>query len=124
MTSFDNNQSGSLNNYLSNKNRHRRLQYILSLRSGNKNTEKYIIHSSYIIALFKKGYTKGLEYDDVYDVLNTCRSNELGNRLEQEWQKEKTKHKKPLLFRPLLFCFGKTFITLGVIQLVVKLIIT
>ncbi|XP_063913978.1 probable multidrug resistance-associated protein lethal(2)03659 [Zophobas morio] len=78
----------------------------------------------YIIALFKKGYTKGLEYDDVYDVLNTCRSNELGNRLEQEWQKEKTKHKKPLLFRPLLFCFGKTFITLGVIQLVVKLIIT
>ncbi|XP_044266668.1 probable multidrug resistance-associated protein lethal(2)03659 isoform X2 [Tribolium madens] len=74
----------------------------------------------YIIKLFKKGYTKGIESDDLYEVLQNCRSKELGDLLEKHFEKSKEKS----LCRALWHTFGQRFLKLGLMQLVIKLTIT
>ncbi|XP_015836093.1 probable multidrug resistance-associated protein lethal(2)03659 isoform X1 [Tribolium castaneum] len=72
----------------------------------------------YSLQLFKKGYSKSLEMEDIYEVVPDCRSKQLGDRLEKQWTIEENKTRKPSVCRALWGCFGKTFICLGLIQFV------
>ncbi|XP_063914044.1 probable multidrug resistance-associated protein lethal(2)03659 [Zophobas morio] len=74
----------------------------------------------YDLPIFFKGYRNSLETTDLYKVLTDCRSTQLGDELEQQWQLEIDKKQKPSICRALWICFGKTFLVLGLIQLVFK----
>ncbi|XP_060582248.1 ATP-binding cassette sub-family C member 4-like isoform X3 [Ruditapes philippinarum] len=67
--------------------------------------------------LFKKGYGRQLEIDDMYNVTVEDQSDKLGERLEKEWKKEVDKCKdgkrKPSLFQALFKIFGLEYILLG-----------
>ncbi|KAJ8923376.1 hypothetical protein NQ315_001934 [Exocentrus adspersus] len=71
--------------------------------------------------LFSKGLRKDLEEDDVYEVIKSCKSKKCGDKLEQEYKKEKQKG-KPSLFRLLWTCYGTKYILLGVVHLSWKLV--
>ncbi|XP_044266082.1 ATP-binding cassette sub-family C member 4-like [Tribolium madens] len=76
----------------------------------------------YSFALFKKGFKKELDDDDIYEVLSSCRSKQLGDQLEQQWQLDKKKNKKASMVRVLWACFGKTYMMFGVMQLIMRTI--
>ncbi|XP_034486870.1 multidrug resistance-associated protein 4-like isoform X2 [Drosophila innubila] len=63
------------------------------------------------------GSRKGLTTDDITECLKADQSEQLGNRLEKEWQKEleraRKKSRKPHLRRALLSCFWSPFIING-----------
>ncbi|RZC39500.1 ABC tran domain containing protein [Asbolus verrucosus] len=79
--------------------------------------------NSYTTDLFKKGFRKDLEEDDLYEVLTSCRSKNLGDQLEKQWEIEKKKFKKPSLIRVLCSCFGKTYLLFGLMQLIMRTIL-
>lgn len=62
--------------------------------------------------------------DDIYEVVTNCRSKELGDRLEQQWNIEENRTRKPSIIRATWICFGKVFIVLGIIQFSAKVVIT
>lgn len=71
--------------------------------------------------IFKKGYKKELEVQDLYDVPDEDRSEKLGDRLEKEWRKELSQIKpgeKPKLLKALLRCFGMRFIFAGLLAFI------
>ncbi|XP_017768861.1 PREDICTED: multidrug resistance-associated protein 4-like [Nicrophorus vespilloides] len=47
-----------------------------------------VLFFGYTIDMFKKGYRKVLEPDDLYNPLNADKSSHLGDRLEKNWTKE------------------------------------
>lgn len=67
--------------------------------------------------LFKKGYVRTLEVEDMYNPCPEDQSEYLGGRLEKEWEKEvvrtKGTKKKPSLVRALFRIFGLEYILLG-----------
>ncbi|XP_053404593.1 ATP-binding cassette sub-family C member 4-like isoform X3 [Mercenaria mercenaria] len=67
--------------------------------------------------LFKKGYARQLEVEDMYNVTVEDQSDRLGETLEKEWRKEMNKSKggkrKPSLFKALFRMFGLEYILLG-----------
>ncbi|XP_048247853.1 ATP-binding cassette sub-family C member 4-like isoform X3 [Haliotis rufescens] len=69
--------------------------------------------------LLKTGYSRQLETEDMYNVVEQDASSNLGNRLEDEWKKEIKKQKetgkKPSLMRALARCFGVQYMLLGII---------
>ncbi|XP_067669590.1 ATP-binding cassette sub-family C member 4-like isoform X2 [Haliotis asinina] len=69
--------------------------------------------------LLKTGYSRQLETEDMYNVVQQDASGYLGNRLEKEWKKEMKKlkdtGKKPSLMRALARCFGVQYMLLGII---------
>ncbi|XP_071086237.1 ATP-binding cassette sub-family C member 4-like [Haliotis cracherodii] len=69
--------------------------------------------------LLKTGYSRQLETEDMYNVVEQDASGNLGNRLEDEWKKEIKKQKetgkKPSLMRALARCFGVQYMLLGII---------
>ncbi|XP_052217717.1 ATP-binding cassette sub-family C member 4-like isoform X4 [Dreissena polymorpha] len=71
--------------------------------------------------LFKNGYERQLEVEDMYNVVNEDQSETLGNRLEEEWAKEVERTKggkrQPSLFRALFRMFGFEYLLLGLILL-------
>ncbi|KAJ9591425.1 hypothetical protein L9F63_002031, partial [Diploptera punctata] len=77
-----------------------------------------ILTFSWTRELFKKGYRKDLEVDDLYDVLEEDRSDLLGNTLERVWNQElklaKKRKKKPSFLKVLVKCFGPKAMFLGV----------
>ncbi|XP_063914042.1 probable multidrug resistance-associated protein lethal(2)03659 [Zophobas morio] len=75
----------------------------------------------YDLPIFFKGYKNSLQTHDLYKVLDNCRSKQLGDELEHQWQLEIDKKGKPSICRALWICFGKTFLCIGLIQLVFKL---
>lgn len=87
-------------------------------------TENYvtpaILFSRYTIPLFKRGFKKDLEEDDLYEVIKTCRSKDLGDKLELQYEIDKKHHKNPSLVRALWGVFGKTYIWLGIAQLIMR----
>ncbi|EFA04138.2 ATP-binding cassette sub-family C member 4 [Tribolium castaneum] len=76
----------------------------------------------YSFDLFKKGFKKELEDDDIYEVLSGCRSKELGDQLEEQWHLDKKKNKRPSMVRVLWACFGKTYMLFGAMQLIMRTI--
>jgi ATP-binding cassette subfamily C (CFTR/MRP) protein 4 len=81
------------------------------------------IFCSYSFDLFKKGFKKDLDEDDLYEVLTSCRSKTLGDLLETQWEVDKKKNKRPSLVRVLWACFGKTYMMYGVMQLIMRTVL-
>ena len=79
------------------------------------------------IGLFKTGYTKVLQTDDLYEPLKTDRSNVLGDRLEKRWTIElenSKKHKRrPSLLRAIFRTFLWEYSALGVMQILNELVL-
>ncbi|XP_045158220.2 ATP-binding cassette sub-family C member 4-like [Mercenaria mercenaria] len=71
--------------------------------------------------IFKKGYTRRLEEDDMYNVTRDEDSKYLGDELEREWQKETRRYqdsgKNPCLFKSLFRTFGFSYILYGILLL-------
>ncbi|XP_071159454.1 ATP-binding cassette sub-family C member 4-like isoform X3 [Mytilus edulis] len=68
--------------------------------------------------LFKIGYQRRLEVDDMYNVCEQDSSDNLGDRLEKEWNKELRKKQsggKPSLLKCLIRMFGVEYALLGLI---------
>jgi ATP-binding cassette subfamily C (CFTR/MRP) protein 4 len=74
----------------------------------------------YTLRLFRKGCKHDLEEDDLYEVLSKYRSKQLGDQLEQEWEKQKSRGQKNSILRLLWACYGWEYFLLGLSQLVVK----
>ncbi|KAK6195726.1 hypothetical protein SNE40_001091 [Patella caerulea] len=72
--------------------------------------------------IFKIGYERPLEVEDMYNVNTEDSSDTLGDQLEREWFKELAKvkgtKKKPSLLIALIKCFGWRYSVLGFIVLV------
>ncbi|KAJ3652875.1 hypothetical protein Zmor_018804 [Zophobas morio] len=77
---------------------------------------------SYTAKLFLKGYKKELTETDIYEVLPSYESKQLGQKLEKEWTKQAAKNRNSLPH--LLFkCFGKQYFLL-VLTLIIPLTLT
>ncbi|CAH0558003.1 unnamed protein product [Brassicogethes aeneus] len=84
-----------------------------------------ILFFSYTIGIFKKGYRKDLEAEDLYNPLKSDKSTILGDRLEKKWDAH-LKHreklgKKPSLGRVLVSTFWPEYVYLGVLLCVMDL---
>lgn len=88
--------------------------------SSKNHVALIILFLRYTIPLFRKGFKKDLEEDDLYEVIKTCRSKDLGDKLELQYEIDKKHHKKPSLVRALWGVFGKTYIWLGIAQLIMR----
>ncbi|KAI8512524.1 Multidrug resistance-associated protein 4 [Branchiostoma belcheri] len=64
--------------------------------------------------LFKVGYKRKLEEDDMFNVLHEDSSCKLRTDLERAWNVEKSDYSKPRLLRALGRCYGKGWILLGI----------
>ncbi|CAH1257942.1 ABCC4 [Branchiostoma lanceolatum] len=64
--------------------------------------------------LFKVGYKRKLEEDDMFNVLYEDSSCKLRTDLERAWNMEKCNYSKPRLLRALWRCYGKGWILLGI----------
>jgi hypothetical protein len=53
-----------------------------------------VLFFTYTIGMFKKGYSKALDVDDLYSPIKSDRSTVLGDRLERQWDKQMEKIKK------------------------------
>lgn len=65
--------------------------------------------------------------DDVYEIIKRCKSKILGDRLENEWEKELENlknNKKPSLFQALTRIFGYEYFIIGLHQLFLRIVIT
>ncbi|CAK9828615.1 ABC transporter C family member 4 [Anthophora retusa] len=73
------------------------------------------------IDLFKTGYRKVLQTDDLYDPLKFDRSNILGDRLERRWKIElensKKKRRRASLLRAIFHTFMWEYTVLGLMQI-------
>ncbi|XP_011877734.1 PREDICTED: multidrug resistance-associated protein 4-like [Vollenhovia emeryi] len=73
------------------------------------------------ISLFKTGYKKALEVDDLFDPLKVDRSKSLGDRLEKRWNIELENSKKwkrsPSLLRAIFRTFLLEYSMLGLVQI-------
>ncbi|XP_062612836.1 ATP-binding cassette sub-family C member 4-like isoform X2 [Saccostrea cucullata] len=69
--------------------------------------------------IFRKGYTRRLEVDDMFNVTNEDSSEDLGKKLEREWNIELAKSKKldksPSLSKCIVRIFGVQYALLGII---------
>ncbi|KAI4502295.1 hypothetical protein M0802_002207 [Mischocyttarus mexicanus] len=77
--------------------------------------------------LFKIGYKKVLEIDDLYDPLKEDRSTVLGDRLEKRWNIElensKKRKRSPYFLRAILRTFLMEYFVLGLLQILNEFII-
>ncbi|XP_076254801.1 putative multidrug resistance-associated protein lethal(2)03659 isoform X1 [Rhynchophorus ferrugineus] len=70
-------------------------------------------------ATLKKGKKQsGLTEDDIYRVLPTFKAETLGDKLQSEWNKIEQTTVYPKLWRVLLSCFGFTYLSYVLIQLI------
>ncbi|XP_076290649.1 ATP-binding cassette sub-family C member 4 isoform X2 [Lasioglossum baleicum] len=74
------------------------------------------------IGLFKTGYKKVLQTDDLYDPLKTDRSHVLGDRLDKQWEIELEKSRKskrgPSFLRAIFRTFLWEYTLLGLMQII------
>lgn len=79
-----------------------------------------IFFSRYTQELFKKGYIKDLEDEDLYEVIRRCGSQRCGDKLEKEWTNELNRNTYPSIYRLLWKRFGFKYIIIGFVDLVFK----
>nr|XP_012230280.1 PREDICTED: probable multidrug resistance-associated protein lethal(2)03659 [Linepithema humile] len=79
------------------------------------------------LKLFRTGYKKVLETEDLFDPLKSDRANLLGNRLEKRWyielENSRKKKRKPSLLRTIFRTFIYEYTLLGLIQILNEFII-
>ncbi|XP_044267576.1 ATP-binding cassette sub-family C member 4-like [Tribolium madens] len=86
-----------------------------------------VMFFTYTIDMFKKGYSKTLDVDDLYSPIESDRSTLLGDRLESKWNKhmdsiKKSKKKRqPSLLKVLVATFWPEYLLLGVILVIMDL---
>ncbi|XP_058800223.1 ATP-binding cassette sub-family C member 4-like [Phymastichus coffea] len=77
--------------------------------------------------LFKKGYSKILGVEDLYDPVSTDKSSVLGDRLEKQWfaelQKAKRKNRRPSFLWAICIAFASEYFILGCIQILNELVL-
>ncbi|PSN47504.1 hypothetical protein C0J52_02254 [Blattella germanica] len=83
-----------------------------------------ILTFSWTHDLFRKGYRKELEVDDLYGVLDEDQSGDIANRLQselnQELKKTNGKRKKYNLIKVIIKCFGPKAALLGLVLGIVE----
>lgn len=88
------------------------------IRSSNT-TIKKPPSSSWVFPVFFKGRKRELVQDDLYQALDSHKSNVLGDKLSRAWQKEiknaRENGKKPSLLSAMLNVFGWQIALLGLI---------
>jgi ATP-binding cassette subfamily C (CFTR/MRP) protein 4 len=88
-----------------------------------------VLFFTYTIGMFKKGYSKALDVDDLYSPIKSDRSTVLGDRLERQWNKQMEKIKKskkhgsPSLLKVLIATFWPEYLGLGIILVVMDLLV-
>ncbi|KAG5681565.1 hypothetical protein PVAND_010984 [Polypedilum vanderplanki] len=82
-----------------------------------------IVTFFWTIPLFRKGYKKVLEIEDLYRPLKVDESENLGDRLEQNWTKQLNGAKKPSLMRALSRTFWKEYMILGLYAFTTDIVI-
>ncbi|KAF7278953.1 hypothetical protein GWI33_007817 [Rhynchophorus ferrugineus] len=77
---------------------------------------------SYTGGLFRKALRRDLEEEDIYEVVNSCKSEPNGNRFERSWSVEREEKEHISLTGLLWKCFGWKFLFLGTIHLLWKIV--
>ncbi|XP_050309256.1 ATP-binding cassette sub-family C member 4-like [Anthonomus grandis grandis] len=84
----------------------------------DKSTPFGILFFTYTFGMFKKGYSKTLQVDDLYNPIKSDRSMLLGDRLERAWnklyEKDKNTKKKASLLVALIVAFWPEYTSLGI----------
>ncbi|CAH0557797.1 unnamed protein product [Brassicogethes aeneus] len=80
-----------------------------------------IITFKYVFGLLNKGYKKDLKNDDIYEILPDFQSKKLGDELEKNWEIEKKKTKKPSLYSIIWSTYGKKYLLLGALNVIVQI---
>ncbi|KAL1501385.1 hypothetical protein ABEB36_006713 [Hypothenemus hampei] len=90
----------------------------------DKSTPLSLLFFTYTYGMFKKGYTKVLAVEDLYNPIRSDRSMLLGDRLERVWKKiseqAKAKNKKPSLLWAISRTFWPEYTILGVILILMQ----
>uniref|UniRef100_A0A0U9HY72 Putative ABCC protein n=1 Tax=Chrysomela populi TaxID=154003 RepID=A0A0U9HY72_CHRPP len=76
----------------------------------------------YTRKLFRSGFKKDLEDDDLYEVIKQCRSKKCADHLEAAFKAEGHKRSHASVFRVIWNCYGIRYLILGVCNLSWKLI--
>lgn len=76
----------------------------------------------YTGSIFKRAYERDLDKDDLYDVVSSCKSNKLGNALEEKWNEEKVKENPKSIYRILWNMFYVRYFLLGAMELTFKIV--
>ncbi|KAK4879946.1 hypothetical protein RN001_008092 [Aquatica leii] len=74
---------------------------------------------SFVFGIFKKGLKNDFQEKDLYEINKSCEATYLGNRLQNEWNKEKKKD-NPSLFWALCRIFGPLYVVTGVLYFIVS----
>ncbi|VVC32361.1 ABC transporter type 1, transmembrane domain,ABC transporter-like,P-loop containing nucleoside triphosphate [Cinara cedri] len=86
-----------------------------------------ILTFSWILKLFKTGYKRDLEENDVYNTLTDHESSPLGSDLEKRWRIElvnaNRSNREPSLLRVICKMFGFMLVKSGLIQMFVEVVL-
>lgn len=72
--------------------------------------------------MFKKGYNKDLEDEDIYEVITCCNSHRCGDNLEKQWAFENKQDNSPSIYNLMWNRYGFRYIFVGFVDLVVKVL--
>ncbi|XP_022918682.2 ATP-binding cassette sub-family C member 4-like [Onthophagus taurus] len=76
---------------------------------------------AWFMPTFLKGYQKQLNEEDLFKTLDSQKSSYLGDRLEQEWEREKLKD-QPSLTKAIWEVFGINFVSYALVAVATELI--
>ncbi|XP_070491925.1 probable multidrug resistance-associated protein lethal(2)03659 [Chironomus tepperi] len=83
-----------------------------------------IITFFWTIDLFRKGYKKDLEVEDLYKPLKCDESEKLGDRLEKNWNRQINKsNKRPSLIKAITKTFWREYLVLGVYEFINDIVV-
>lgn len=82
-----------------------------------------IPYFSYTFNVFKKGYQKELQEEDLYEVISLYKSSKLGDDFENDWNDEILKP-KPALTKVIARRFGKSILGWGIGKMIIRVIYT
>ncbi|XP_057653050.1 ATP-binding cassette sub-family C member 4-like [Diorhabda carinulata] len=86
-----------------------------------------VMFFTYTVDMFKKGYRKVLDVDDLYNPIRSDRSALLGDRLEKKWNKHLSKpnktERRPSLLKTLVATFWPEYLFLGCILVTMDLLV-
>lgn len=82
------------------------------------------MNCSYTRKLFVEGYKRAIDIKDLYEVISTCRSQDLGDQLTNQWEKELQAHNKPSIIYVVWKCYWKKLIFVGFLQLFTRIFTT
>ncbi|XP_055304324.1 ATP-binding cassette subfamily C member 4-like [Sitodiplosis mosellana] len=68
---------------------------------------------TWTVPLFRKGYAKVLQLEDIFQPLKCDKSDVLGDRLEANWKKQLAKSARPSLIKTILATFWKEYTLLS-----------